>query len=224
VAVTRVKICGLTHPEDVHLCAEAGADALGFVVEYPVQMPWVIDRRRACELMREVPPFVTRVAVVGGEVDELLRIADAVEPDALQLHRDEPEETVAVLRERLPGMRLIKALRVDVDAASNGAAAEWIEQARRFVAAGADAILLDAKTADRPAATGRAIDWGLASEVAAHVDAPVVLAGGLGPENVGNAVRHVRPYAVDVITSLEDEQHRKVPERVRAFVRAATAL
>jgi phosphoribosylanthranilate isomerase len=93
--------------------------------------------------------------------------------------------------------------------------------ARGFVDAGADAILLDSKTAGRAAGTGVPVDWSLAGEVADGLGAPFVLAGGLTPENVSGAIATVRPHAVDVISAVEDAEHRKVPERVRAFVAAA---
>src|SRR4051794_12735291 len=100
--MTRVKLCGLTNEADVALCAESGADALGFVVESPLPVPGTLDRRRAAELMRGVPPFATRVAVVGGDAATIVAIAEATGADALQLHLDEDEATVSEVRERLP--------------------------------------------------------------------------------------------------------------------------
>lgn len=217
--MTRIKLCGLTSEADVALCAEAGADALGFVVEYPLPVPWTLDRARAAELMRGVPPFATRVAVVGGDAATIFAIADATGAGVLQLHLDEDEATVAAVRERLPGTQIVKAIRIR--AGETPPAAEVLASARRFVDAGADAILLDSKTSGRAAGTGIPVDWALAREVAAGLGAPLILAGGLSPENVGEAIATVRPHAVDVISAVEDEQHRKVPERVRAFVAAA---
>jgi phosphoribosylanthranilate isomerase len=219
--VIRVKLCGLTAEADVALCADAGADALGFVVEYPLPVPWTLDRRRAAELMRGVPPFTTRVAVVGGDTATLLAIAEATEPDVLQLHLDEDEATVSAVKDGLAGTgtHIVKAIRIR--AGETPPAQEVLGAARRFVAAGADAILLDSKTSGRAAGTGVPVDWSLASDVAAGIRAPVILAGGLKPENVARAIRTVRPHAVDVISAVEDAEHRKVPERVRAFVHAA---
>jgi phosphoribosylanthranilate isomerase len=216
--VTRVKLCGLTSEADVALCADAGADALGFVVEYPLPVPWTLDRRRAAELMRGVPPFATRVAVVGGDAATVLGIAEATEPDALQLHLDEDEATVTAVKEGVAGTgtRIIKAIRIR--AGETPPAADVLDAARRFLEAGADAILLDSKTAGRAAGTGIPVDWTLAADVAAGLGAPLVLAGGLSPENVAGAIETVRPHAVDVISAVEDAEHRKVPERVRELV------
>jgi phosphoribosylanthranilate isomerase len=219
--VTRVKLCGLTSEADVQLCADSGADALGFVVEYPLPVPWTLDRHHARALMRGAPPFATRVVVVGGDATTVLAIAEATEPDAVQLHLDEDESTVTAVKEGLAGTgtRIVKAIRIGAGSASP--VAEVLAAARRFVDAGADAILLDSKTSGRPAGTGTPVDWSLARDVAAGLDAPLVLAGGLTPENVAGAIETVRPHAVDVISAVEDEDHRKVPERVRAFVAAA---
>lgn len=221
MTVTRVKLCGLTSEVDVALCAEAGADALGFVVEYPLPVPWTLDRTRAAELMRVAPTFATRVAVVGGDAATVLAIAAATEPDAVQLHLDEDEATVTAVKEGLAGTgtRVVKAIRIRAGLAPP--VAEVLAAARRFVAAGADAILLDSKTSGRAAGTGIPVDWSLARDVAAELEAPLILAGGLTPENVAGAIETVQPHAVDVISAVENAENRKVPERVRAFVAAA---
>lgn len=226
----RVKICGITHPDDLALAVEEGADALGFVVEYPDANPWTLSRQRAAELMRMVPPFVTRVAIVGAigqgnsAAHSILDAVETTEPHALQLHRDETEACVAELAARLDGtgIRLIKALRID--ASVPGPPGEVLaEAARRFVDAGADAVLVDSVIPGRPAGTGRAVDWNLARTVVESGVVPCILAGGLDPGNIGRAVAAVRPFAVDVISAVEDDTHRKVRERVRAFIQAAKA-
>lgn len=216
--MTRVKICGITDPGDAQMCVEEGADALGFVVEHPQSNPWNLTRSRAADLMRSVPPFVTRVAVVGGDASWILGIAEATRPHALQLHRDEPEEVVREVALRLEGsgIRIIKALRIDPSA--DLPVSFWVEQARRFVAAGADAILVDSVTPDRPAGTGRAVAVDLARAVVGSHDRPSILAGGLTPENVAGIIGTVAPFAVDVISAVDDAGHRKVRERVRAFI------
>jgi phosphoribosylanthranilate isomerase len=219
--VTRVKLCGLTSEPDVALCADAGADALGFVIEYPLPVPWTVTRSRAAELMSGVPPFVTRVAVVGGDAATVLAIAEATEPDVVQLHLDEDEATVAAVKKGLAGTgtQVVKAIRIR--AGESPPAADVLAEARRFVEAGADAILLDSKTRGRAAGTGIPVDWSLARDVASALGAPLVLAGGLTPENVAAAIETVRPHAVDVISAVEDGENRKVSGRVHAFVSAA---
>lgn len=221
--MVRVKLCGITHADDAALCVEEGADALGFVVEYPRDNPWNLDRRAAAALIGAVPPFVTRVAVVGGEASWILGIAEAVAPDAVQLHGDEPEVVVREVARELAGsgVRVVKALRVD--GSRPEPAGFWPDQARRFADAGADALLVDSVTATRPAGTGQTVELALARAVVAAASVPCVLAGGLNPDNVGRAVAEVAPFAVDVISAVEDAGHRKVRARVHAFVAAAKA-
>ncbi|MEZ5099283.1 MAG: phosphoribosylanthranilate isomerase [Thermoleophilia bacterium] len=222
--MTWVKLCGNAHEEDVALCVEAGADAVGVVVEYPLPVPWTVDRARAAALLAAVPAGVDRVAVVGGDAETLVALAEATRPTALQLHLDEPEAVVEAVATRLAGSgtRLIRALRVDVESPDADAHA-LVEVARRLHDAGADEILLDARTRARPAGTGVPIDRTLARAVAAAAPCPVILAGGLDAASVGAAIAAVRPHGVDVISGVEGPGHRKDPGRTRAFVAAARA-
>jgi phosphoribosylanthranilate isomerase len=218
----RTKICCNTHLQDVALSVAEGADAVGVVVEYPTPVPWSLPRSRAAELIRSVPPFVSSVAVVGGDADTILRLAEATAPDVVQLHGDEAQAVVAAVRDGLTGtgIQLVKAVRIPRSATVDDTAG-WVRTAQSFVEAGADAILLDAHAPERPGGTGRSFDWSIARAVGRDCSRPVILAGGLTPENVVDAVRIARPYGLDVVSSVEDEEHRKVRERVRAFVTAA---
>lgn len=218
--MTRVKTCGITSRADAALCVELGADALGLVVEYPEPVPWTLTRAEARKLAEAFGEAAECVAVVGGDAATVIGIVEAVRPGAVQLHRDEPAQVVAAVKAAVgEGIAVVKAVRIPVG--DTRPASHWLAVARSFVEAGADRILLDSKTAARPAGTGVAVDWSLATEVVAGLaGTPVVLAGGLAPANVGEAVRQVRPWAVDVISAIEDEHHRKVRERVEAFVAA----
>ena len=115
--MTRVKICGLMTRGDIGLCVQAGADAVGFVTEYPVPVPWNISRAKARELIASTPPFVTTTAVVGGTVESILQILKTVRPDIVQLHGDETVEQIEDICSALDntGIKVIKALRIDVD-------------------------------------------------------------------------------------------------------------
>lgn len=228
--MVRVKICGMTHAEDVALCAEAGAAALGFVVEYPLPTPWTLTRAQAAQLMAAAPPFVSRVIVVGGVAEPILDLCTILRPNAVQLHSDESEEVVRAVAHGLAGsgIQIIKAVRIralplGTEGEPTHSPQHWAEIARRFLAAGAHAILLDSKADHRPGGTGQTFDWQIARQVAQSVG-PIILAGGLTPDNVGSAIATVQPYAVDVISALEDQQHRKVPARVQAFIAAAQGM
>jgi phosphoribosylanthranilate isomerase len=202
--VTVVKVCGITNPGDARVAAEAGADAVGLVfAESPRRVSFEDARRISIAL----PENVIRVGVfVDAEPGEVLRVAREVGLDLAQLHGDETPETVTALREG--GVKVMKALRVR-DAASLAALDRYE----------ADLFLLDAYSERARGGTGRRFDWGLAKSLRGRDN--IVVAGGLGPENVREAVELFEPYGVDASSSLEDEPGRKNDERVRRFVLAA---
>jgi phosphoribosylanthranilate isomerase len=224
--MTRVKICGLTNEADVRTCAAAGAHALGFVVEYPLDVPWNLDRATAQRLLRAVPPLVARVIVVGGDPGVVIGLTELLRPHAVQLHGDEPPPVTARIVAALHalGTPAIKALRYSAETgrweAPDGdpfRALQAIEEA------GADAVLLDAASAARPAGTGRSVDWATARALRDRARVPVILAGGLRAENVEQAIVETAPWAVDVISGVERIPGRKDEARVRAFLEAAGA-
>jgi phosphoribosylanthranilate isomerase len=214
-------------PEDVNMAEAAGADALGFVTEYPVPVPWNLDREHAASLVASVSPFVTTVAVVGGSPEEMVRIARKVRPRVLQLHGDESLEDIRQVLEGLEGTGIcvIKALRIDVD---TGEAlfdkTDPLEAGVVLAGSGITALIVDSKTSYRPAGPGVCLDWDISSRMVENVDLPLILAGGLTAENVAHAVEKVKPYAVDVISGVENEPGVKDGEKMKAFVKAAKGM
>jgi phosphoribosylanthranilate isomerase len=225
--MVRVKLCGLMSPEDVRSAETAGADALGFVTEYPVPVPWNLDRDQAASLVASVSPFVTTVAVVGGAPEEMIRIARKVRPRVLQLHGDESLEDIRQVLEGLDGtgIRVIKALRIEVD---TGLAlfekTDPVEAGTVLAGSGIAALIVDSKTASRPAGTGVTLDWDVSARMVKEIDLPLILAGGLTAENVDHAVKQVKPYAVDVISGVENEPGVKDGNKMREFVKAAKGI
>lgn len=220
----RVKICGVKSLRDATLCIDAGADALGFVTEYPTPVPWNLRRGEAGALISRLPPFVSSTVVTSGGHARVVEIARATRPAAVQLHGEETLNDVERVLDGLAGdgVRVIKAL--SIDAGTQRARFEIpdpLEAALSLQESGVHAIVLDSATASRPGGTGVALSWGMAREVRERVSLPVILAGGLDQGNVRDAVRAVRPYAVDVTTGVEASPGRKDPERVRAFIEAA---
>lgn len=195
----RVKVCGITRREDALLAADLGASAVGFVF-WP-HSPRYVEPEAAAEIARALPADVAPVGVfVDPPLDDVRRIAARVGLAAVQLHGDEP----ATLCDGLP-YRVLKA--VPVAGAATRAAAERVP--RRVT------VLLDARDPVRRGGTGRTVDWGVAAEVAAR--RRIFLAGGLGPGNVGEALRTVRPYGVDVSSGVETRPGRKDAGRLRVF-------
>lgn len=209
-ARVRVKICGLTNREDAAAAIALGADALGFNLFPGSKRCVALDD--AADWMRALPPFVARVAVVVNlPLDDARRLAARPEIDLVQFHGDEDAAYCAEFA-RL-GRPFVKALRLR-DAASIALAEAFSTRH----------VLLDAHAGAAYGGTGTLIDLALAAEcVRRHPSLHIILAGGLNPGNVGEAVRAVRPYAVDVASGVEvaGDARRKCASRMERFLAAA---
>lgn len=221
--MTRVKICGITNEADIDLSVSEGAWALGFVVEYPMDVPWNLDRDTAGKLMKKVPPFVSRVIVVGDDPDTVAELTDYLRPHVVQLHGNETVSQTAALTSLIHelGSQVIKPLRFFAETGKCESSPDNpVDAAKQIEAAGVDALVLDSVSSIRPAGTGKSIDWRVAARIKDQLNVPVILAGGLNSGNVGRAVAEVRPYGVDVISGVEEPAGKKDPEKINAFFRA----
>lgn len=212
----RAKICGIRSEHDLWIAVTAGADAVGFISGITHLSEDALDGERAAELSRLAPPFVTRVLVTHLEdAAAIVDLADRVGVDAIQIHGLVSIDTVREVRKTAGGRKVIKAVHVT--------GPEAVDTARR-VGPDCDAVLLDSRTADRLGGTGVTHDWSVSAAVvtALHeLGCPVVLAGGLGPDNVAEAIARVRPFAVDVNSGVETATGDKQPDACAAFVAAA---
>lgn len=196
-----IKICGITRAEDAHAAIDAGARAVGFVF-WP-ESPRFIDPYRARAMVSTLPPFVTPVGVfVNQPLAYVAGVAALARLGAVQLHGDETVEYTAALK-----VPLIKALS-GADAATD----VWPERVT---------ILLDAHDPGRRGGTGVTIDWAAAAAVAAG--RRILLAGGLTPDNVADAIERVRPYGVDVSSGVERSPGVKNHDRLKLFCEAVHA-
>lgn len=201
---TRIKICGLTRAEDVAAAAAAGADAVGFIL-YP-KSPRYVGPERLAALVAAVPAFVTTVGLFVEPEASLVEKALAAAPlDLLQFHGNETEDECArygrpwlKVARMAPGLDLVK----------------FRDRYR-----GARALLLDTHVPEY-GGSGKTFDWSI---IPAELAPQVVLSGGLNALNVADAVRQVRPYAVDVASGVEAAPGRKDPARIAAFVAAVRA-
>jgi len=203
----RVKICGITNLDDARAAIAAGADALGFV--FVPGTPRYISPDLAGEIVRELPPFIARVGLfVDAETRTVAEVLVRSGMDTLQFHG---EETPDFVRQFRRAVKVMKAFRVRGE--------ETLMRLPAYADA-VDAVLLDAYVAGAHGGTGAQFDWNLAVR-ARDLGKPLVLAGGLTPTNVAEAVRTVRPYGVDVSSGVESAPGQKDPEKLAAFVRAA---
>ncbi len=203
-ARTRVKVCGITNPDDAAAAVAGGADAIGFV--FVEGTPRYIEPEEAASIMHALPPFVSAVGVVRDlDVDGFCEIEQRCPCPLMQLHGKETEKTVAMC-----GPGVMKAFRYD-DATIRTQLDRWSNVDE------VDALLIDGSDGGE----GRAFDWDALGVLTDGYDAkPIVVAGGLGPENVGDAIRRLRPYAVDVSSGVEAEPGRKDHARLAAFMDA----
>ena len=203
---TRVKICGITRPEDALAAVENGVDAIGLVFYKP--SPRSIDIAAAQTIVAVLPPFVTAVGLfVDAEPNEIQTILSKVHIDLLQFHGHEtPNECVAY------GKPYIKAIRMR-DGVDLYETAQVYQQAR--------ALLLDTYQPGVAGGTGTTFDW---ARIPTTLPKPVILAGGLTPENVAQAITQVRPYAVDVSGGVEAAKGIKDQAKIMAFMRGVNRV
>jgi phosphoribosylanthranilate isomerase len=196
-----VKICGITRTEDALAASRCGAAAIGLVFYRP--SPRYIEPDAAAAIVRSLPPFVTPVGLfVDAPEDEVRSVAQRARVQLLQFHGAETPEYCA--RFELPHMKAVRVRR----------GVDLLQYARDFHQA--KALLLDAFQEGLHGGTGAVFDWSLIPQA---LPMPVVLSGGLTPENVGDAVRRVKPFAVDVSSGVEVSKGIKDAARIAAFIR-----
>jgi len=202
----RVKVCGMREPADVRAAADAGADAVGVIAGVSVDTHREVATERARALVDAAPPFLsTTLVTMPEEPDDAAELVDRVGADHVQVHGLADPAALDRLREATPA-RVVAAV------------GHEDEPAR--LAGHVDGLLVDSTDDAGGGGTGETHDWTASRRLVERVDAPVVLAGGLTPENVRRAVRAVGPYGVDVASGVESEGAVD-PRRVRAFVDAA---
>lgn len=211
----RVKICGLTREEDLAVAVAAGADAVGFIVGVP-SSPRNLTVEKAEMLLSQVPIFVDSVVVMAPKsIKQLVEVCEGLKPSAIQIHGKEQLDS-SEIREKIKDTRLIKTVYVTEDALNETA----IEDSKMF-----DALLLDSFSKGQYGGTGKVHDWTLSRQIKEAVaPVPVILAGGLKPENVKESILTVQPYAVDVASGVELSPGVKDHEKVRAFVENAKKI
>lgn len=202
---TRAKICGITRIQDIHAVVNAGADAIGLVF-YPPS-PRSVTAVQAAELIAEIPPYVQTVGLfVNSSADEIQAILDKVTLDILQFHGDESPEQCAAIATQVK-RRWYKAIQVKPDL-------DVVAEIQKYQAAGASAVLLDAWHPELKGGTGHSFDWNTFPQL----NIPLILAGGLNPDNIEQAMLTTQAYAVDVSGGVESAKGIKDQPLIERFM------
>jgi phosphoribosylanthranilate isomerase len=200
--VTRIKCCGMTRVEDALLAAKLGADAIGLV--FTARSRRRVSVGQAREIVRALPPFVTVVALLMDDEAALVHeVIDAIQPDVLQFHGSERDGWCAQF-----GRRYLKAIAM-------GQGTSALSSLRDYP--GASGLLLDGHGLGEAGGSGKAFDWSL---MPTDLEQPLILAGGLTPSNVAEAIRIARPWAVDVASGIESAPGIKDPQKMADFIQA----
>jgi len=200
----KVKVCGMTSLKDALVAVEEGADAVGFI--FYKKSPRSVTRKLVREIVLELPPFVDIVGVFVDETAEQInKIADYCNLDMIQLHGDESPAFCKKIRRRV-----IKAFKV-----------KDMQSVKKLSGFQVSGFLLDTFSEDLHGGTGKVFDWNLA--LPAKKFGPVIMAGGLTPNNVRQAIQQIRPYGVDVCSGVESQPGVKDHKKVRAFLENAKA-
>lgn len=202
---TRAKICGITRVEDVHAVVNAGADAIGFVF-YPPS-PRAVTAEQAAQLVQAIAPYVQVVGLfVNHSANEIQDILQTVHLDIVQFHGDEMPEQCQTIAQQV-GRRWYKAIQVKPDL-------DVVTEIQGYQDAGASAVLLDAWHPDLKGGTGHSFDW----ETFPKLDIPLILAGGLNPDNIEQAILTTQAYAVDVSGGVESAKGIKDQQLIERFM------
>jgi len=218
---TRVKICGVRSSEDIELAALYGADAVGFITEVPVESPRKLDSGTAAALISKVPKCLDSVMVIMPENSfRALELIEEVRPDIVQIHSDLSPVELEIIREKAD-IPIIKTLSVPVGLGASkvqSTVKRLLGEVRELEESGAvDSVLLDSGIDGKKGGSGCVHDWDLSRRIAEETELPLILAGGLRPENVQEAIRVVFPYAVDTASGVET-LGKKDAVKIKSFI------
>lgn len=209
----RAKVCGIRNLEDAMTAISAGANALGFLVGITHLAEDKISKEEARDIILKLPPFVSRVLVTHlTERNEIIELATYLNVDTIQIHDYISPADMDYIKVRLPYCKLIKAIHVIEKEEAYRLLDDFVDHC--------DAILLDSRTRDRLGGTGLTHDWEISREIVKRSKLPVILAGGLNDKNTYEAVKKVRPYAIDANSGLEENGYKSY-HKIKSYIEFA---
>ena len=212
-----IKICGFMRPIDISMCCWYGTNILGFVVDYPKPVPWNLSLASATELISTVPPSAETCIVTGGSPEKIISIALKAKPNYIQLHANETLAETAHLVSTLSvnGIKIIKTLFPNTPSIEKAAV--------DFCESGINALLFDARSPDR-ATQGGPADLSTFEKIRRVVSCPVILAGGITPENVVDIVTRSKAQVIDLMSGIEDHPGIKNEAKVARLFQSLSSL
>ena len=211
-----IKVCGIQSAEEALGAVEAGANTIGMLLGVPEYVKDRIDPETARGIVSSLSNEIRTVMVTHLlDPNEIIETAKYTGVKSIQLHNDISPEGMKVLRINLPGIELIKAVHITDESA--------IDIAKEYEPF-ADMILLDTKSGERIGGTGKTHDWNISKKIVEEVSIPVILAGGLNPENIEEAINKVKPAGIDANSGLEHEDGSKDFEKIKIFAGAGRTI
>lgn len=221
------KICGLMNEDDVRLCLSLGVKRIGFVTEFPTPVPWNVTRQKAKELRSILPDDVEAVVVTGGDVDKILNIADIVKPNYIQMHCDKELNIMKDLIKALKDRNICVILKYPT---SNNTQLEIFNTddektiVETMVGLGIKEILIDPRTKENAAAKNLSADTDLVRRIGTYSEVPVILAGGITPDNILEKLNESGARSVDVMNGSETEPGKKSKEMIVSLLEKVKQL
>ena len=217
--MVKIKICGISEEKHVDLLIKEGVDCIGVVVNVP-KSPRNVDVKKSLSLKKLIPPSISFVCVtIPKSVSSVINLENSLQPDVLQLHSLEDESFFKEIKENIKS-KLVLGLPVDKDGNSKVIGKDPIESAK-VLSKYCDALLVDSYSEKTIGGSGITSDFEIAKKVKTAIKIPLILSGGLNPENISNAIKHVRPHAVDVSSGVESSPGIKDEQLIINFIKNA---
>lgn len=216
--MVKVKICGITSTEDTVLAIESGADMVGMIIDVPVDTPRKISLEKALEISKGIDGVVA--VLMPRSASDVVGVSRELRPYAVQLHGYEPNSFMRDIKSSLPKeTKIVKTVHIDIEGDVRCPRGEdklsYLEDLAKIV----DFVLLNT-VASREGGTGMTHNWVVSRRIKDKIGLPVILAGGLTPENVSQAIKVAKPYAVDAASGVELRPEKKDPCKVKSFIKA----
>lgn len=215
----KVKICGIKTVQDALFTAKSGADAIGCIVNIS-RSPRNVDIDQAKRIFDSLPPFVSSVAVLNPKnTDDLIDSINRLQPSAVQIHGNNLEfHEIEKLSKIIKHTKLIQSIAVDINTGrTNYVDSDPLKAALKLSSVVA-AIHIDSSVNGTSGGTGRSFNWNIAKTIKDQINVPIILAGGLNPNNVAEGITYVKPFAVDVSSGVEERPGVKSYQKIREFI------